>query len=100
MMFIWFYRVRDCIIAVLIAAVSLLTSEGMSKFSLVLIVSVIKNCTCFIRPSQFINRAYFPRNGDGAFCIVLDTIFICRVQNTACTLSVITCTDCEELVVV
>ena len=42
MLFIWFYRLRDFIIAVLIAVVGLLTSEFMSKFSLLFIVSVIE----------------------------------------------------------
>ena len=42
MLFIWFYRLRDFIIAVLIAVVGLLTSECMSKFSLLFIVSVIE----------------------------------------------------------
>jgi hypothetical protein len=40
MLFIWFYHVRDFIIAVLIAVLSLLTSEGMSKFCILVIVSI------------------------------------------------------------
>jgi hypothetical protein len=42
MLFIWFYLVRDFIIGVLIAVVSLLTSECMSEYSLLFIVSVIE----------------------------------------------------------
>jgi hypothetical protein len=80
MLFIWFYRVRDFIIAVLIAVVSLLTSECMSEFSLLFIVSVIKIALALL------------------CCLNSLIVHIFQGMETACSLSyLIKISDCRVL---
>ena len=85
MLFIWFYRLRDFIIAVLIAVEGLLTSECMSKFSLLVIVSVIQIALALLCCLNSLIVHIFQGMETACSLSHLIQISDCRVQDTACT---------------
>ena len=98
MLFICFHRVRYFIIAVLIAAVSLLTSGGMSKFSLYFIVSIIEIVLDLLYCLNSLIMHVFQGMWTARSLLYLIQVSDCRIHDRACMND--RCADCEELIVV
>jgi hypothetical protein len=98
MLFIWFHRIRYFIIAVLIAAVSLLTSVGMSKFSLHSIVSIIEIVLALFYCLNSLIIHILQRTWTARSFLYLIQVLDCRIQTGTCMNY--TCADCGEFIVV